>query len=178
VAAGAAIPPALGGPPAHPLAEPARARAALEAALPGRRLHVGLLVDGARPDDRAIADRLLAELIRLGVEVTLELAEPAEYQARLESRRYQLALGSAQPPAPDGALAELALLAAVDPAAARAALARAPALAGTVALDAARVIPLLHRAARLHHVAELRGLGLDFAGRASWPDAHFSPHRR
>src|SRR5262249_37438723 len=57
VAAAAAAPAALGGPSTRPQADPARARAALEAALPGRHLRVGLLVDSSRADDRAIADR-------------------------------------------------------------------------------------------------------------------------
>jgi peptide/nickel transport system substrate-binding protein len=175
VATAAAAPAILGGPAVRPPFDPARARAGLETALAGRRPRVGLLVDGSRADERAIADRLLAELVRLGIDVTLEPADPAVYRARLESRRYQLALGSSLPPAPDGGLAELALLAAVDAPAARALLARSPATVGMVALEAARVVPLVHRAPRLHHVAELRGLTLDFAGRASWADVHFGP---
>jgi hypothetical protein len=82
------------------------------------------------------------------------------------------------PPAPTAGLAELALLAAVDPKAARAALERGPARGGLLGgVGEARVLPLFHRAARLHHAAALRGVRVDFAGRASYADAWRVPAR-
>jgi peptide/nickel transport system substrate-binding protein len=172
VAAAGPVPPALGGALGRPPFDPARARALL----PGP-LKVGLVVDGSRFDDRAVADRLLAELARLGLDVSVEVVDAPVYAWRLENGRYDLLLGSSPPPVPDGGLAALALVAAVDPAAARAALARAPADPGAPSTTA-RVIPLVHRAARLHHTAELRGLVVDAAGRASWAEAYLGGSRR
>jgi MarR-like DNA-binding transcriptional regulator SgrR of sgrS sRNA len=132
-----------------------------------------LVVDRTRLDDRSVADRILADLTSLGVTLKLEPLAASAYQDRLQSGQYELLLGLSAPPAPDGGLAELALLAAVDPASARAHLAKAPAAPGIVTFSQARVLPLFHRAPRLIHVAALHGLTLDFAGRASWADAYW-----
>ena len=151
--------------------DPAAAKTALERRFPNR-LKLTLLVDRSRFDDRALADRLLAELSRLGIDLTIESTGAASYQRRLAEQKYELALGVAAPPAPNAGLAELELLAAVDPAAARATLAHAPAT-GVPESSLARVISLYQRGARVHHAPELRGLALDWAGRISWPDVHF-----
>jgi ABC-type transport system substrate-binding protein len=129
---------------------------------------VTLIVDGGRFDDRAVAERLLVELSRLGVELTIEALDSTIYEQRLAAGMYELALGTVAPPAPE--LGDAALLAVIDPAAARAALARAPSPTGIVP---ARVVPLYVRAARLAHASELRGLRVDALGRASWADAHW-----
>jgi peptide/nickel transport system substrate-binding protein len=129
-----------------------------------------LLIDQSRFDDKLLAERLLVELGKMGVEVTIDAQPPDAYRKRLAARAYELALGVTAPPVPS--LADLALLAAVDPAAARTALQRAAASAPPAELDAARIVPLLRRGARVVHVAELRGITVDLAGRASLADAH------
>ena len=139
---------------------------------PGPRPRLGLLVDASRFEHRALADRLLAELARLGVDCSIELVDAPVYHWRRENSRYDLLLGEALPPAPDVGLTELSLLAAVDPGAARLLLSRAPAQAGSARLADARLIPLVHRGARIWHVAELRGLTVDGAGRVDWADVH------
>jgi peptide/nickel transport system substrate-binding protein len=170
VAAGA-VPPALGGLAAKPAYDPARARAEVERRWPGARPRVSLLVDASRLDDRDVAERILADLARVGIDVTIEAVDAAAYQSRLDGGRYELVLGAAAPPAPDGGLGALALLAVVDPAAARAALVRG--LPPSVDLEATRVVPLFHRAARLQAAPNLRDLRVDGAGRAGWADAHW-----
>jgi peptide/nickel transport system substrate-binding protein len=168
------VPPALlarAPEPLKPAYDPARARAEVEQRWPGARPRLVLLVDGSRFDDRDLADRILADLARVGIDLVIETVDAAQYQARLESGRYDLLLGAVAAPAPDAALASLALLALVEPAAARAALASAHA---PVSLEGSRVVPLFHRAARLWRTGELRGLELDGAGRASWADAWWS----
>jgi peptide/nickel transport system substrate-binding protein len=177
-------PPALGGTSGKPLYDPARARAEIDRRYRGERPKLSLLVDASRFDDRDLADRILGDLTRLGIDVTIEPVDAAQYQARLEAGRYDLALGAAVPPAPDGGLAVLALLAAVDPAAARAQLSRAPASApasapapGSLDLETTRIVPLFHRAARLFHSADLHGLTVDGAGRGGWADARFPQPR-
>jgi ABC-type transport system substrate-binding protein len=172
--ASAAVPPGLGGPAARPVYDPARARAEVERRWPGTRPHLGLLIDASRLDDRDVAERILADLARAGIDVTIDAVDATQYQARLESGRYELVLGAVAPPAPDGALAALALLAAVEPAAARAALARTA--SPVVDIESTRVVPLFHRAARVQVAPELRDLRVDGAGRASWADAHWLAH--
>jgi hypothetical protein len=136
--------------------------------LPAPRPHLSLLVDNSRFEHRALADRLLAELSRIGVDASIELVDAGTYHARREGNNFELLLGDALPPAPE--LADLALLGAVDPAAARALLARAPAATG-VKLE--RILPLVRRGARLSHPAELRGLVVDGTGRGSFADVHW-----
>jgi MarR-like DNA-binding transcriptional regulator SgrR of sgrS sRNA len=139
--------------------------------LPAPRPRLGLLVDRTRFEHRALADRLLAELARIGVDGALELEDAASYQRKIATGRYQLLLGEALQPAPDAGLTELALLAAVDPAAARAQLLRAPAAPGQTPL--AHIVPLVRRGARISHSADLRGVTVDAAGRVGWADVYW-----
>ncbi|HEY2744520.1 MAG TPA: ABC transporter substrate-binding protein, partial [Polyangia bacterium] len=154
--------------------DPARAKSEAERRWGANRPKLALLLDASRFDDRDVAERILADLARAGVELSVDAVDAATYQARAEAGRYELLLGSAAPPAPDATLAALALVAAVDPAAARAALQRAAGAA--VELDATRVVPLYVRAARLYVAPELRDLAVDGAGRAGWADAHWLSH--
>lgn len=151
--------------------DPGRAKAEVERRWHDARPKLSLLVDASRFDDRDVAERILADLARAGIDVAIDAVDAASYQARVEAGRYELVLGTAAPPAADAALATLALVAAVDPAAARAALQRAAAPA--VTLDDTRVVPLFVRAARLYVTPELRDLAVDGAGRAGWADAHW-----
>jgi peptide/nickel transport system substrate-binding protein len=168
VAAGA-VPPALGGTSERPAYDPARARGEVERRWPGARPKLSLLVDASRFDDRDVAERILADLARAGIDVSIDAVDAATYQTRVDGGRYELLLGAAAPPAPAGPLAALALVAAVDPAAARSALAHGSA----VDLETTRVVPLFHRAARLQVAPELRDLRVDGAGRVAWPDVHW-----
>jgi len=151
--------------------DPGRAKGEVERRWHDARPKLSLLVDASRLDDRDVAERILADLARAGIDVAIDAVDAASYQARAEAGRYELLLGSAAPPVPDAAMATLALVAAVDPAAARAALQRASAPA--VNLDETRVVPLFVRAARLYVAPELRDLAVDGAGRAGWADAHW-----
>ncbi len=167
--ASGAVPPALGGATERAAYDPARARSEVERRWPGARPKLSLLVDASRFDDRDVAERILADLARAGIDVSIDASDAATYRARVDGGRYELVLGAAVPPAPDGTLAALALVAAVDPAAARAALAHGTA----VDLEATRVVPLFHRAARVQAAPELRDLRVDGAGRVDWADVHW-----
>lgn len=151
--------------------DPGRAKSEVDRRWHDARPRLTLLVDASRADDRDVAERILADLARAGVELGIDAVDAATYQARVDGGRYDLYLGTAAAPAGDAALGALALLAAVDPAAARTALQHAP--AAPVDLDATRVVPLYQRAARLYAAPELRDLAVDGAGRASWADAHW-----
>lgn len=167
-----AVPPALGGverPIAH---DPETARARLAARYPSG-LSLSLVVARDRPSDRALAFRLLVELGHLGITLTLDEVDAATFARRAAASDYQLLLGTAAPPAPSGGLAELALLAAVDPQGARARLAHAPAEVGAIDFAQTRVLPLVHRGTRLWLAPALRGVTVDEAGRVDWADLHW-----
>jgi peptide/nickel transport system substrate-binding protein len=151
--------------------DPGRAKSEVERRWHAERPRLSLLVDASRSDDRDVAERILADLARAGIELAIDAVDAATYQGRVEAGRYDLYLGTAAAPGSDATLGALALVAAIDPAAARAALQKAPSPA--VNLDATRVVPLYQRAARLYAAPELRDLAVDGAGRASWPDAHW-----
>jgi MarR-like DNA-binding transcriptional regulator SgrR of sgrS sRNA len=151
--------------------DPGRAKSEVERRWHDARPKLSLLVDGSRFDDRDVAERILADLARAGIDVAIDSVDATTYQARADAGRYDLLLGTVAPPAGDAALAALALVAAVDPAAARATLQRAPGAA--VNFDDTRVVPLYVRAARLYVAPELRDLAVDGAGRAGWADAHW-----
>jgi MarR-like DNA-binding transcriptional regulator SgrR of sgrS sRNA len=150
--------------------DPGRAKGEVERRWPGAPPKLSLLIDASRFDDRDVAERILADVARAGIELAIDAVDAATYQARVDAGRYELYLGTAAPPARDATLATLALVAAVDPAAARAALARP---SGPIALDTTRVVPLYLRSARLLVAPELRDLTVDGAGRAGWADAHW-----
>ncbi|MGZ3408227.1 MAG: ABC transporter substrate-binding protein, partial [Polyangia bacterium] len=154
--------------------DPGRAKSEAERKWPNARPKLSLLVDASRFDDRDVAERILADLARAGIDLAIDAVDAATYQARVEAGRFELYLGTSAAPAPDAALATLALAAAVDPAAARAALQRAA--FATIDLETTRVVPLYVRSARLFVAPELRDLTVDGAGRAAWADAHWLSH--
>ncbi|MSP61822.1 MAG: ABC transporter substrate-binding protein [Myxococcales bacterium] len=156
----------------------ARAREDLARLLAGgagaaSRLRASLLLDASRFDDRDVADKLLADLSDVGIDLTVDAVDPKAFQERLDSGRYDLAIIEV-PGHADPGLAALALLAAVDPRAARGLLARAPADPVTVERAVAeRVVltPLFHRSVRAHLRADLVGITVDAAGRIDYAAA-------
>jgi|GEM_PF-3336906 len=159
--------PVLTGQPARPVPPPS--------ARPIPPGHLTILVDRSRVDERAVADRLLYELDRLGMEASIDAADPAMVEARRRRGDFQLLLTTVAPPVPDAGLQELAALAVIDPAAARKTLARAVA---TVGVSSPRLIPLYHRSGRVQISAELRGMVVDATGRALFEDLFWLRPRR
>jgi ABC-type transport system substrate-binding protein len=151
--------------------DPGRAKSEAERRWHDARPKLSLLVDSSRFDDRDVAERILADVARAGIDVAIDAVDATTYQARADAGRYDLLLGTVAAPAGDATLGALALVAVADPAAARAALQRAPAAA--VNLDDTRVVPLFVRGARLYVAPELRDVAIDGAGRAVWSDAHW-----
>lgn len=162
-----------------------RARRALDAARQSdaglrtrlaRGQELELIVDRSRPDDREIAENVAAALFRLGVGARIvELDAPA-FAARVRRGDCDLYIGQMVLPAPSAALAFAAAFAAGGDGWARARLAR-----GALDIEAARrtfaqnlpIVPLFHRAVRVHHRHDLRGVTLDHASRLSLADAFF-----
>jgi MarR-like DNA-binding transcriptional regulator SgrR of sgrS sRNA len=161
VAAWSAAPAALGGIVA---ARPARAPDSKP------RTNAVLLVDAETPADREIAERLVADVAQIGLELSVENAPAGTFVERLRSRRFDVALITTVAPLPHAGLAELALLAAIDPSAARATLTRGAATAGAVQLAQLPLIVLAHRAQRVFASSKLAGIVVDHAGSVAWPD--------
>jgi MarR-like DNA-binding transcriptional regulator SgrR of sgrS sRNA len=149
----------------------ARARALIGESRPSATL----IYDRSDFDERAIADRLLVELGQLGVDVTIEPVESAQFWRRIESGQYGFALGVSAPPVGEAPLGPLALLALVDAPLAKSLLQRTPAASVVVDLRAARVIPLYRCAPRAHFAKEVRGLVMGGSGAIDWADLWLAP---
>jgi MarR-like DNA-binding transcriptional regulator SgrR of sgrS sRNA len=170
-AASGNVPPALGGPGGAgkkgtraPDAEQARQL------LRGRTFSLKLTVDRGRFDDKMLADFILADLQRVGLEVVIEQVDSVEYRRRLETGTFGLLLGTAVPSAPSAALSALTLLALVDPTRAQALCAQSCAEAPP---EDARVVPLFFRGARVQHQEKVGGMRIDALGRPTWTDAYW-----
>ena len=152
--------------------DPGRAKSEADRRWHDARPKLSLLVDGSRFDDRDVAERILADVARAGIDVAIDSVDATTYQARADAGRYDLVLGTAAAAAPATPRSARSRSSPPPiPAAARAALQRAPAAA--VNLDDTRVVPLFVRGARLCVAPELRDLTVDGAGRADWSDAHW-----
>ncbi len=157
------------------LARVAAAQPAMRSDASGGRLKLSLLVDASRFDDSVAAGQLVADLDRLGIAATIEARPGAEYQARLDEGRFELALGRQPVQVPLGPVALGAALAAAGD---RAGAARC--LAGSCgAKEAAAfmkrlpLIPLVHTGPRVFHDARLGWLRLSAAGLISYADLHW-----
>ncbi len=135
------------------------------------RSAVKLLIDGGRFEDAALNDRLLAELARVGVDASIERAQPRDFIDRLSNGRFEVALATTSVCSTDPGLNALALVAAVDPRQAQSRLLHAAALPDMGNLP---VLILGRRAARLWHDENLQ-LGLGPDGTVDWANAYFAP---
>lgn len=183
---------ALGGPPATDAerrarirdAEDALARAAqkvpaLRDPVAGRRtsFELELLIDRTRPDDREIAEKVVAALFRLGVSARIVDVGAREFDRRVRRGACDLYLGQevAAVPAP-AAIMAAAFASGGDPWAQRrlAAADLTPASAREAFSRRLPVVPLFHRAVRVHHRSNVRGLRLDHAAALPFADLYFS----
>jgi peptide/nickel transport system substrate-binding protein len=163
------------------LARARRADARLAAAL-GRGRSLEISIDRTRPDDREVAEKVAAALFRLGVAAHITALAAADWHQR--HRTADLYIGHLALPAPDPELALAAAFAAGGDGWARSALTRGG-LHGAAEREAARrafeerlpIIPIFHRAVRLHHRSDLRGVALDDAARTGFADVFFFGQR-
>ena len=75
--------------------DPGRAKSEVERRWPGTRPKLSLLIDSSRFDDRDVAERILGDLARAGIDVSIDAVDAATYQARADGGRYELLLGAA-----------------------------------------------------------------------------------
>ena len=153
-----------------------RAAASVPALGADRRgsLSLEVLIDASRPDDREVAERVVRALDKLGLRGTITALAAPELAKRVAAGTCDLYIGQlAAPVTSPGLLFAQAYAAAgardvadklvaggaVDVARARAAFAtRLP------------ILPLLHRAVRIHHRRDLRGSWFDGASRLGAAD--------
>ncbi|ACY16931.1 ABC transporter substrate-binding protein [Haliangium ochraceum] len=111
-----------------------------------------ILVDRSRPDDREIAETVAAALFRLGVRARITELPARGVTERVSRGDADLYIGHLSLPVPDAALVRAA--------------------AGQ-RVGELEIIPLLHRAVRVHHRSDLRGVTLDELARPDFADAYF-----
>lgn len=150
----------------------ALAHSPVAALSPGRRGALGLeiLVEDTRPDDREIAERVLAGLDAVGIHAKITAVSAQALRARVSSGRVDLYIGQLAEPvtAPRAWWAAafgaghddtLVKLGAFDtPTAARAFGERLP------------IVPLMFRSIRLWHRTDVRGVSFDATGRPCFAD--------
>lgn len=170
------VPAALGGPEARELEQRARLREARDAlaraaqtvpelapVVAGQRpaFELVILIDRTRPDDREIAEKVVAALFRLGVPARIEDVPAVELAERVRRGDCDLYIGQLAAPVPAAVpILAAAFAAGGDPFAERE-LARREldaATAGRVLAQRLPIVPLFHRAIRVHHRADVRGI--------------------
>lgn len=143
---------------------------------PTGKLRLSLMIDGSRSEDRVLAGQVVADLDRVGITAGIDVQPADQYQARLESGRYDLVLGrqAIQAPRTSAALAG-ALMAAGVPDRARRCLAQSRWVARESAWFVKQLpyLPLIHAAHRLHHDARLGGVKPTAIGLISFGDIYW-----
>ncbi|HEU5059836.1 MAG TPA: ABC transporter substrate-binding protein [Kofleriaceae bacterium] len=154
------------------------ARAALARATPrvkalSARTTWEVLVDRSRPDDREIAEKVVAALFRLGLTGKISELEAAALDGRLLRGDFDLHIGQLAPAGPSPALQIAGAFAAGGDGWAAAQMTSAPlAIDAALAAFAERlpVLPLFHRSIRVHHRVDVRRVAFDATGRLLYPD--------
>lgn len=137
-----------------------------------------VLVDRSRPDDREIAERVVAGMFALGLTARITELDSAAMAARVARGRCDVFIGHLAAPLPDAAV-QLALAFATGKSDwAEKNLRRGP-------LDLAKgleqfardlpIVPLFHRGVRIHHWAIVRRIEFDYAGRLGFADMFVHP---
>jgi len=150
------------------------AEAAIRAAAAGQT-DLEVLIDDSRLDDRAIAEKLVAALYRLGVRAHITAVPAVRFAVRVDRGECDFYIGQLATPVPAPELAVAAAFAAGGDRWIGQVLARGPADATQAqAWFAERlpVLPLFHRAVRVHHRADVRGVGFDAVTRLSLAGLH------
>jgi len=138
-----------------------------------RKLSLEVLIDQTRTDDREVAEKVVAALYRLGLAARITAAGAEEFDSRVRRGTCDLFVGQLASPVPSPSLATAAAFAAGRDSWPEQSMARS-----MLVLQVARrefqkrlpVVPLFHRALRIHHRRDLRGLGFDAVARPSFAD--------
>lgn len=151
----------------------ARASRAVKALAGTAKPTFDLLIDRTRPDDREIGEKVVGALFRIGLQARLVELDPDALAQRMERGDFDLVIGQLAPAGAAPALQIAGAFAAGGDAWAAQQLAVAP-LDPDAALvsfaDRLPIIPLFHRAVRVHHRVDVRRLRFDAIGRLQYPD--------
>lgn len=132
-----------------------------------------VLVDRTRLDDAHVGEKLVASLIRVGVDAKLAEVSAATFAKRVASGKCDLYIGQMAPVAADSSLQFVAAFEAGGDSWARKKLRRAAlnpiSIVGQFETRLP-IVPLFHRAVRVHHRANVRGAELDVLSRLSYAD--------
>lgn len=166
--------------PADLEAQPRRAQAALAlarrhvAALAGGARPVfQILVDRTRPDDREIGEKVAAALWRMGLGARIVELGAADLEARIVRGDFDLYIGQLAAAGPSPALQLAGAFAAGGDSWARAQMAAGPLDPGAALAAFARrlpLVPLFHRAVRVHHRVDIRRVDFDATGQLLYAD--------
>ena len=137
-------------------------------------LSLEILVDRSRLDDHDVAARVVRALDRLGLAATITDLDADDFAARVAKRDADLWIGQCVAPGTTPTLLWGAAFAAGGDAWAS----RQLAADGTIDDREARaefqsrlpIVPLLHRAVRIHHRSDVRGVGFDASSRVTFAD--------
>lgn len=160
------------------LAAAAREAPALKDPVAGRRstFELELVIDRTRPDDREVAEKVVAALFGLGVSARITSLSAREFGRRVRRGQCDLYIGQLPLPVPLTAHAMAAAFAAGDDAWATRQLGKA----GLDMAEATRVfgqrlpmVPLFHRSLRVHHRDNVRGIRFDDAAQLPLGDLFF-----
>jgi ABC-type transport system substrate-binding protein len=135
-----------------------------------------IIVDQSRPDDREIAEKVLAALYQLGLKGRIQLLPSDLFAGRVAAGRCDLYVGQLVSPYPSAPWLSAAALArsggkAVSKALAAQAPSRAP-LRRRIR-EQRPLVPLFHRAVRVHFRSNLYGVRFDRGASISFADLHF-----
>ncbi len=158
------------------------ARASLARAPSTAGANLELIVDSSRLDDKRIAQKVVYALMRLGVSAYISELAPAVFAKRVRSGQTDMYIGQLAPPAASPLLAVAAAFAVGNDPWMRVRWAKVRmTINQTLAAFAKRlpVVPLFHRAVRMHHRSNIRGVGFDSLTMPSLADMYLygSPRR-
>ncbi len=128
-----------------------------------QRVELELIIDRTRPDDREIAEKVIAALFRLGIGARISAIPAKTFRERVGRGDCDLYIGQLVIPVPAKGIAMAAAFAAGNDKWATEELASGSLDADGASRAFARrlpIIPLFHRALRVHHRSDVRGLRL------------------
>jgi ABC-type transport system substrate-binding protein len=153
----------------------ARARRSVQA-LSGRgRPTFDLLIDRSRPDDREIGEKVVGALYELGLSARIVELDAPTMAARVARGECDLYIGQLVAPGPSPAVQIAAAFGAGGDTWAAEQLAAAQLEVDAALAAFARrlpIVPLFHRAIRVHHRADVRRIGFDATGVLRYGSMH------
>ncbi len=137
------------------------------------KLSLAILIDRSRPDDREIAEKVVAALYRLGLSARIDAVAATEFATRVARGKCDLYIGQLATLVPTPVLATAAAFAAGGDPWLEKKLAQAPGDLAAARREFERrlpILPLFHRSVRVHHRRDVHGVAFDPITRLSFAD--------